>query len=65
MKRLLLTTVTAIAALAPAAVLTTGCDENGRLARMAEEEVPLKSLGLRNETRDNVLAELRRIYGID
>jgi len=35
------------------------------IARMAEEEVPLKSLGLRNETRDNVLAELRRIYGID
>lgn len=33
--------------------------------RMKTQEVPLKNLGLQSETRDGVLAELRRIYGMD
>jgi hypothetical protein len=32
---------------------------------METEDVPLKTLGLQGQTRDGVLAELRRICGID
>lgn len=40
-------------------------DLSAFIDRMAREDIPMKSLGLSDETRDDVLTELQRIYGLD
>jgi hypothetical protein len=49
-------------AIDPAAPETVKKDIGDFISRMRVEEVDLKSLGLRTGTRDNILAEIARVY---